>query len=164
MNENEFLNDSPEQVILIPNPRTIRIQGAHAERAYGLFDSETGTQVTGFKKGTDGQVEFDKLDPNRHYDVGTIEGRGDEKPYFAINWTYPMKDDTNNILKNSDNLPVEFPCTYLIKDKGNNSHNNFDIVDEKGATVGQVMNLSQTGDKPRFVQVWTFRMKDDTQK
>ncbi len=94
MNENKFLNESPEQVILIPNPRTIRIQGAHAERAYGLFDSETGTQVTGFKKGTDEQVEFDHLDPSNHYDVGAIEGMGDDKPEFVQIWTLSMKDDT----------------------------------------------------------------------
>ena len=162
MEQNKFLNESPEQVILIPQPRKIRIQGTHAERAYGLFDSETGTQVTGFKKGTDDKVEFIGLNPDRHYDVGAIEGMGDDKPQFTIVYTLPMRDDTDTILKNSGNLPVEYPCRYLIKDKENNSNNIYNLVDDKGETVGQVMNLSQTGDKPKFVWVSTFRMKDNT--
>ena len=164
MEQNKFLNESPEQVILIPQPRKIRIQGAHAERAYGLFDSETGTQVSEFKKGTDDKVEFIGLNPDRHYDVGAIEGMGDDKPIFAIDWTNAMKDNTDEILKNSGNLPVVYPCPYFIKDNGNNSNNVFELTDDKGETVGQVMNLSQTGDKPRFDMVWTLRMKDDTQK
>ncbi len=163
MEQNKFLNDSPEQVVVIPYPRTIRITGVQPEKAYGLFDSETGTQVTGFKKGTDGQVEFARLNPNRHYDVGAIEGMGDEKPQFAIAWNLNMKDNTDEILKNSGNLPVDFPSPYVIIDN-NNKNNVFNIVDDKGETVGQIMNLSQTGDKPLFVQVWTFKMKDDTQK
>ena len=164
MEQNKFLNDYPEQVILIPNPREIEIQGACARRAYGLFDSQTGTQVTEFKKGTEGKVEFKGLEPNRHYDVGIIEGIGNEKPQFAIAWTCEMKDDTDAILKNSDNLPVIYPCRYLIKDKENSSKNTFDLVDDNGETVGQVINLSQQGDKPRFNMVCTFKMKDDTQK
>ena len=163
MNENKFLNDSPEQVVLTPNPRKIGITNAHAQRAYGLFDSETGTQVTGFKKGTDGQVEFIALDPSRHYDVGAIEGMGDDKPQFAIAWTPIMKDNTDEILKNSGNLPIVYPNPYVIIDN-NNKNNSFDIVDDRGETVGQVMNLSQTGDKPEFIRAWTFRMQDDTQK
>ncbi len=164
MNENKLLNDCPEQVILTPNPRKIRIEGTCAQRAYGLFDSATGTQVTGFKKGTDGQVEFDNLDPNKHYDVGAIEGMGDDKPVFAINWTQLMRDDTDNILNNSGNLPVEFPCRYYIKNNENNSNNIFDLVDDNGDKVGEVAKLSPTGDKPEFTWVCTFRMKDDTQK
>ena len=163
MNENKFLNESPEQVILTPNPRKIGITNARAQRAYGLFDSATGTQVTGFKKSIDGQVEFAGLDPNRHYDVGAIEGMGNEKPIFSIVWNPIMKDNTDEILKNSGNLPVVYPHPYVIIDN-NNKNNVFDIADDKGETVGQVINLSQTGDKPRFVKVWTFRMKDDTQK
>ena len=164
MNENKFLNESPEQVILTPNPRKIGITNARAQRAYGLFDSATGTQVTGFKKSIDGQVEFAGLDPNRHYDVGAIEGMGNEKPIFSIVWNPIMKDNTDEILKNSGNLPVEYPCRYLIKDKENNSNNIYNLVDDKGETVGQVMNLSQTGDKPEFTWVCTFRMKDDTKE
>ena len=163
MNENKFLNDSPEQVILIPNPREIIINSAKPQRAYGLFDSETGTQVSEFKKGTDGQVEFDRLNPSKHYDVGVIEGMGDEKPKFAIAWTNIMKDNTDEILKNSRNLPVDYPCPYVIIDN-NNENNIFDIVDDKGETVGQVMNLSQTGDKPNFRMVYTLKIKDDTQE
>ena len=163
MNENKLLNETPEQVVLTPNPRKIGINYARAQRAYGLFDSATGTQVTGFKKGTDGQVEFNDLDPSRHYDVGAIEGMGDEKPIFSIAWTLGMKDNTDEILKNSGNLPIHYPRPYVIIDN-NNKNNIFDIVDEKGEKVGQVMNLSQTGDKPLFVQVWTLKMKDDTQK
>ena len=106
MNENKFLNDSPEKVVLTANPRKIGITSACPQRAYGLFDSATGTQVSEFKKGTTGQVEFTDLDPNRHYDVGAIENPGDEKPVFAINWIHPMKDNTDDILKNSGNRPV----------------------------------------------------------
>ena len=164
MNENKLLNDYPEQVVIYPKPRIIKIQNACANRAYGLFDSQTGTQVSEFKKGTDGQVEFDKLDPSRHYDVGAIEGMGDEKPEFSMIWTISMRDDTDTILKNSDNLPVAFPCAYYIKNNGNNSNNVFDMVDDKGDKVGEVVKLAPTGDKPRFVITWTFKMKDDTKE
>ena len=164
MNENKFLNNSPEQVILIPNPRRIGISRAIPARAYGLFDSETGTQVSEFKKGTDGQVEFKDLNPSRHYDVGTIENMGDEKPEFAINWTVPMRDNTDDILKNSGNLPVIFPCNYIIKNNENNSNNVFDLVDNNGDKVGEVVKLAPTGDKPNFRIAWTFRMKDDTKE
>ena len=164
MEENKILNDSPEQVVLTPNPRKIGITSAHAERAYGLFDSETGTQVSEFKKGTDGQVEFTGLEPSKHYDVGAIEGMGDDKPVFAINWTQLMRDDTDAILNNSGNLPVVYPATYTIKDNGNNSNNIFDLVDDSGEKVGEVAKLSPTGDKPKFAWAKTFRMKDDTQK
>ena len=162
MNENKSLDDSKEQVILTPNPRKIGITGACPERAYGLFDSETGTQVSEFKKGIEGQVEFTGLDPNKHYDVGAIEGMGDEKPQFAIVYTCSMRDDTDTILNNSGNLPVEFPCRYYIKNNENNSNNIFDLVDDNGDKVGEVMNLSQTGDKPEFKIVCTFKMKDNT--
>ena len=80
MEENKLLNDTPEQVVIFPEPRIIKIEPAQPERAYGLFDSETGTQVTGFKKGTGGQVEFADLQPSRHYDVGAIENMGEDKP------------------------------------------------------------------------------------
>ena len=164
MEQNKSLNEQQEQVVLTPNPRKIEISNACAERAYGLFDSETGTQVTGFKKGTDGQVEFAHLEPSRHYDVGAIENPGDEKPQFSIAWTNKMKDDTDTILKNSHNLPVVYPLPYTIKDNGNNSNNIFDLADNRGETVGQVMNLSQTGDKPKIHYIWSLKVKDDTQK
>ena len=162
MNENKLLNEYPEQVVLTPNPRKIGITRACANRAYGLFDSKTGTQVTGFKKGTDGKVEFIDLNQNRHYDVGTIEGMGDEKPEFAIAWTARMRDDTDTILKNSDNLPVVYPKIYHIIDNDNN--NIFDLVDNNGDKVGEVAKLAPMGDKPKFVCIHTFTMKDDTQK
>ncbi len=161
MSENKFLNENPEQVIITPTPRIIRINNAQAFRAYGLFDSETGTQVSEFKNGADGQVEFKDLDPNRHYDVGTIENPGDEKPQFSMIWNNSMKDDRDAILNNSDNLPIVYPKIYSIKDD-DNSNNVFNLVDDKGETVGQVMNLLQTGDKPKFMNAHTFRMKDDT--
>ena len=75
-----------------------------------------------------------------------------------------MRDETDTILKNSGNLPVEYPCRYLIKYKENNSNNIFDIVDDNGDKVGQVAKLSQTGDKPEFVYIISLRMKDDTQE
>ncbi len=163
MEQNKFLNDSPEQVVIFPKPRIIRINNAESERAYGLFDSETGTQVTGFKKGIEGQIEFAGLDPNKHYDVGAIESMGDNKPEFAIAWISRMKDNTDDILKNSGNLPVEYPKPYEIIDN-NNKNNIFDIVDDNGETVGQVINLSQTGDKPRFVWITTLKMKDNSKE
>ena len=163
MNENKSLNQQQEQVLIYPNPRRIAINCANSERAYGLFDSETGTQVSEFKKGTTGQVEFADLEPSRHYDVGAIEGMGDEKPEFAIAWAYVMKDNTDEILKNSGNLPIEYPDPYKIIDN-NNKNNVFDIVDDRGETVGQVMNLSQTGDKPEISFICSLKVKDDTQK
>ena len=164
MEQNKSLNKQQEQVLIYPNPRRIEITHAIPARAYGLFDSETGTQVSEFKKGTDGQVEFKGLNPSRHYDVGAIEGMGDKKPQFAIAWTKAMRDDTDTILKNSDNLPVEFPCTYYIIDNGKNSNNVFDLVDDNGDKVGEVVKLSPTGDKPEFKMVCTFKIKDDTKK
>ncbi len=164
MEQNKILNETPEQIVLTPNPRRIEINHVHPARAYGLFDSETGTQVSEFKKGTDGKVEFANLEPSKHYDVGAIEGMGDEKPQFTIAWTPHMKDDTETILKNSHNLPVIYPQAYTIKDNGSNSNNTFDIADYKGNTVGQVMNLSQTGDKPKIRGIWSLKIKDDTQK
>ncbi len=161
--ENKFSNDSPEQVVIIPRPRTIIINGAHSKRAYGLFDTKTGTQVSEFVKGTAEKVEFRDLNPNIHYDVGAIEDMGNEKPEFTIIWTAPMRDDTDTILNNTDNLPVEYPRRYLIKDNGNNK-GVFDLVDDNDNTVGQVIKVAPTGDKPRFCQADTFRMKDDTQK
>ena len=164
MEQNKFLNETSEQVVLTPNPRRIEINHAIPERAYGLFDSETGTQVSEYKKGTEGKVEFVDLNPNRHYDVGAIENPGDEKPQFSIAWTPYMKDDTETILKNSHNLPVIYPSAYTIKDNGSNSNNIFDLVDDKDDKVGQVMNLSQTGNKPQFKRIWSLKVKDDTQK
>ncbi len=162
MEQNRFKNDSPEQAILIPIPRIIRIIPSKSERAYGLFDTKTGTQVSEFVKGNGEQIEFDNLDPNMHYDVGVIEDMGDEKPQFAIMWNQYMRDDIDDILKNSNDLPIEYPCDYRIIDNGNNGI--YDLVDDNGDTVGQVANLTQTGDKPIFVQVWSMRMKDDTIK
>ncbi len=164
MNENKSLNEQQEQVILIPDPRQIIITPACANRAYGLFDSETGTQVSEFRKGTTGKVEFDNLDPNKHYDVGAIEGMGDEKPQFAIAWISAMKDTTDEILKNSGNLPVIYPATYTIKDNGNNSNNIFDLVDDNGDKVGEVAKLAPTGDKLQINFICSFKMKDDTKE
>ncbi len=164
MEKNKFLNESPEQVVLTPNPRRIEIYYAHSARAYGLFDSETGTQVSEFKKGTTGQVEFAGLDPNRHYDVGAIEGMGDEKPQFAIIYTRSMRDDTDTILNNSDNLPVIYPQTYLVNYKENNSDNVFDLVDNQGDKVGEVAKLSPTSDKPVIIYIQSLKVKDDTQE
>ena len=38
------------------------------------------------------------------------------------------------------------------------------MVDTKGEKVGEVANLTSTGDKPKFKYMWSFKMKDDTQK
>ena len=164
MEQNKSLNEQQEQVLIYPNPRRIEINHTQPARAYGLFDSETGTQVSDFKKGTDGQVEFQNLDPTRHYDVGVIENPGDKKPQFAINWTHSMKDDTDAILNNSGNLPVVYPQTYLIKYNKNNSDNVFELTDKDNNPVGQVINVAQTGDKPEFRLIWSLKVKDDTQK
>ena len=70
MNENKFLIESLEQVIIIPPIRIIEIYDSCPERAYGLFDSQTGTQVSDFVKGAGGQIEINNSEPLRHYDVG----------------------------------------------------------------------------------------------
>lgn len=164
MNENKFSNEAPEQVIIYPDTHIIEINGACEQKAYGLFDSQTGTQVSDFIKGTSGKVEFKKLDPLRHYDVGTIENTGEEKPNFAINWTNGMRDDTDDILNNSRNLPVKYPYIYRIINNENNSDNVFDLVDNNTKKVGEVINLTQSGDKPQFTYVHSFKMADDTKK
>ena len=178
MEQEKFSNEMPEEVLLVPKPRRIVINPSLPQRAYGLFDTKTGTQVKDFVKGNGGTIEFTDLNPDMHYDVGVIEGTGDEKPEFAIIWTQEMRDDTESFLSNSDNLPIEYPSTYTIRYKHNNSGggssggsvgnpiNNstgvYDLVDDKGEKVGQVAQLS--GDKPWFNYVKTFRMKDDTQE
>ena len=158
--QEKFSNDAPEEVILIPRPREIRINPTLPARAYGLFDTKTGTQVKDFVKGNGGQIEFKDLEPSMHYDVGVIENPGDDKPYFAIAWNTRMRDDTDTILSNSDDLPVVYPKIYTIKYKNGNSNGVYDLVDENGDTVGQVAQLS--GDKPEFAWIRSFRMKDDT--
>ena len=159
MEKNKFSIDSPEHVILNPKPRIIKIIAAQAERAYGLFDTKTGTQVTDFVKGNGEQIEFNNLNPDMHYDVGVIENPGDVKPQYALIWANEMRDVTDDILNNSDNLPVEYPRTYTIRYKDGNG--TYDLIDDKGETVGQVVQLTQ-GDKPWFNWVHSFRMKDVT--
>ncbi len=153
------------KVTLIPKPRRIEINCTQQIRAYALYDTKTGVQVKDFVKCDGGQIEFDNLDPNMHYDVGVIENigdmGGDEKPQFAIMWSEVMRDTTDEILKNSNDLPVNYPRAYRIKYNDNNSNGVYDIVDDNGETVGQVTKLSSKGDKPKFVMVFSFRMKDD---
>ena len=163
MKQEKFTDEMPE-VVLVPQPRRIVIDCTLSQRAYGLFDTVTGTQVSDFVKGNNEQIEFNDLEPGRHYDVGVIENTGDEKPHFAINWTADMRDDTNNILKNSVDLPVNYPCAYRIKYNDNNSDDVYDLADGNGEIVGRVAKLSPRGDKPKFTMVRTFRMKDDTIK
>ena len=164
MEQEKFSNDAPEQVLLVPKPRRIQINCTESQRAYGLFDTKTGTQVKDFVKGNGGTIEFNDLDPSMHYDVGVIENPGDDKPQFAFIWAKKMRDVTDDILKNSNDLPIVYPRTYTIKYKDGNPVGNangvYDLVDENGEIVGQVVQLS--GDKPYFSMVQTFRMKDDT--
>ena len=154
---NRFLKVTPEQVIAFSHDTRIRIDRTIPERAYGLFDSKTGVQVNDFVKSKDGQIDFSRLNPTRHYDVGAVENIGNEKPQFAINWNNEMRDNTEEIFKNSDGLPVVYPREYYIIDKGSNSV--FDLADAKGERVGEVIKLS--GDNPRFECIWSMRMKDD---
>ncbi len=163
MEQNKFSNVIPK-VTLIPKPRRIKIDCTQKIRAYALYDTKTGTQVKDFVKCDEGKIEFDNLDPNMHYDIGIIENMGDEKPQFAIAWNREMRDTTEEVLKNSNGLPIEYPCAYTIRYNNNNSNGVYDIVDDKGEKVGQVANLSTKGDKPEFRMVCTFRMKDDTAK
>lgn len=159
---------SDEQAVLIPTPRIIRIIPAHAQRAYGLFDSKTGTQVKDFVKGNDEQIEFNNLDPNMHYDVGVIEGMGNDKPQFAITWTVPMRDDTDEILKNSNNLPVDFPAAYTILNDEKKPvvqvNRVFDLVDDNKDVVAQAIQLTPGDEKLEFVGMHSFLMVDDTKK
>ena len=163
MEQDKFTNEMPK-VTLVPKPRRIAIICTLEQRAYALFDTKTGTQVKDFVKCDGGQIEFNDLDPNMHYDVGVIENPGDEKPEFAMSWNITMKDNTDEILKNSNGLPVDYPRPYVIKYKNGNSNGVYDIVDDSGETVGQVAKLSPQGDKPKFVMVFSLRMKDDTIK
>ncbi len=164
MKQEKFSNEAPEQVLLIPKPRRIEINCTLPARAYGLFDTKTGTQVKDFVKCNGGQIEFDNLDPNMHYDVGVIENMGDDKPQFAINWSEAMRDVTDEILKNSNDLPVVYPEIYKVRYKDGNSNGIYDLVDDNGDTVGQVAQLSPQGDKPWFNYIHSMRMKDDTIK
>ena len=83
MEQNRFSNEMPK-VTLIPKPRRININCTLSQRAYALFDTDTGTQVKDFVKCDGEKIEFDNLDPNMHYDVGVIENMSDEKPQFTI--------------------------------------------------------------------------------
>ena len=93
---------------------------------------------------------------------------GDEKPEFAIIWTLPMRDDTDAILQNSDNLPVAFPREYTISDDGNksamNGHRIFNLVDDKKELVAQAAELTSGSDKLEFVGLHTFKMVNNTKK
>ena len=91
----KFTDEMPK-VTLIPNPRRIEINHACAQRAYGLFDTKTGTQVKDFVQGNGGTIKFNGLEPSMHYDVGVIENSGDDKPEFAWIRSFRMKDDTIN--------------------------------------------------------------------
>ena len=166
MEQEKFTNEMPEEVLLIPNPRRIEISCTQKMRAYALYDTVTGTQVKDFVKCNGEKIEFDNLDPNMHYDVGVIEDmkdmRGDKKPQFALMWNRNMRDTTEEVLKNSKDLPVHYPCAYRIKYKDNNSNGVYDIVDDKGEKVGEVANLSSKGDKPYIRYISSCRMKDDT--
>ena len=160
MEQNKFLD---EQVVLDPNKERIEIMSSHANRAYGLFDAQTGVQVTDFVKGNGGQIEFSHLAPGRHYDVGVVGGMSDDKPQFAIAWNQlGMRDDTDEILKNSGGLPITYPNAYRIRDIGNNGV--YDLVDDRGEKVGQVAQLTQQDDKPEFMYIMSFKMKDDTKE
>ncbi len=163
MVQNKFSGEMPK-VVLVPKPRRIAIVCTELQRAYALYDTKTGTQVKDFVKCDGEKIEFDNLDPNMHYDVGVIENMGDEKPQFAIAWNMEMRDETEEILKNSNGLPVNYPCVYHVRYNDNNSNGIYDIVDDNGEKVGEVANLSPQGDKPEFVMVFTCRMKDDTVK
>ena len=162
MVQDKFTDEMPE-VVLVPKPRRIQINCTLKVRAYALFDTVTGTQVKDFVKCDGKQIEFDNLDPNMHYDVGGIENMGDKKPQFAISWNKNMRDDTEEILKNSNGLPVKYPYVYQVK-YNDNSNNVYDLVDDKGETVGQVAKLSPQNDKPYIRYIYSFKMKDDTIK
>ena len=163
MVQDKFSDKMPE-VLLVPKPRRIRIICTLPVRVYGLFDTVTGTQVKDFVKCDGKQIEFDTLNPNMHYDVGVIENMGDEKPQFTIIWNNRMRDDTEEILKNSNGLPIEYPHIYEVKFNDSNSKNVYDLVDNEGETVGQVVKLSPQDDKPYIRYVHSFKMKDDTIK
>ena len=152
------------KVTLVPKPRRIEISCTPKMRAYALFDTKTGTQVKDFVKCDGGKIEFDNLDPNMHHDVGVIEGMDDKKPQFAIMWSGVMRDTTEEILKNSNGLPIDYPNPYLIKYKDGNADGVYDIVDDTGEKVGQVAKLSPQGDKPYINFICSLRMKDDTKK
>ncbi len=156
MEQDKFTN---EQVVIYPQDRRIEINYTVPERAYGLFDTKTGTQVSDFVKGNGGKIEFNHLDSSIHFDVGAVENMSDEKPYFAINWNAQMRDNTDEILNGFDNMPVQYPHIYKIIDKGNNGV--LEMVDDNNEPVGQVMELSSTGDKPYFKQMWSMRIKND---
>ncbi len=96
-----------------------------------------------------------------HYDVGVIQNMGDDKPQFTIMWSEAMRDVTDDILKNSNDLPIKYPQIYKVIFKDDNSNGVYDLVDDNGETVGQVAQLSQ-GDKPKFCMIHSMRMKDDT--
>ena len=160
MEQDKFSVEMPK-VTLVPKPRRININCTLKQRAYALYDAKTGTQVKDFVKCGGRQIEFDNLDPNMHYDVGVIENLDNEKPHFAIIWNDKMRDETEEILKNSNNLPVDYPKRYVIKYKDGNADGVYDIVDDNGETVGQVAKLSPQGDKPYIEYVYSFRIKDD---
>ncbi len=163
MVQDKYTDEMPI-VVLVPKPRRIAIICTEQQRAYALFDTKTGTQVKDFVKCKGEKIEFNDLDPNMHYDVGVVENMGDEKPQFAIMWSNVMRDTTEEILKNSNDLPVNYPYAYRIKYKNNNSNGVYDIVDDKGEKVGEVTKLSPQDDKPYICYIHSFRMKDDTIK
>ena len=163
MEQDKFCGEMPK-VMLVSKPRRINIICTLPIRTYALYDTKTGVQVKDFVKCDGGEIEFDNLDPNMHYDVGVIEDMGDKKPQFAIVWNPVMRDTTDEILKNANGLPVNYPCVYHVRYNDKNSNGVYDLVDDSGETVGQVTKLSPQGEKPYIHYVVSFRMKDDTVK
>lgn len=62
MEQEKFLNETPEKVLLIPKLGRIQIDYTQPQRVYGLFDTKTGTRVKDFVKGNGKQIEFNDLD------------------------------------------------------------------------------------------------------
>ncbi len=156
--EQDKISKEMPKITLVPKPRRIVIICTLPQRAYALYDTKTGTQVKDFVKCDGGQIEFDNLDPNMHYDVGVVENMGNEKPQFAIMWNKRMRDMTEEILKNSNDLPVIYPCVYKIR-YNDNSNGVYDIVDDNNETVGQVTKITSQGDKPYIRYICSFKMK-----
>ncbi len=162
MNENKFINEQPEKVVLTPDRQRIEIIETLPQRAYGLFDSESGKQIGDFISGKKGQVEFNNLSPNKIYDIGIMEKQGEEKPEFQINWNEIMRDGSDFILNNPEKTPIVYPGAYRIIDNGKSFDNQiYSIVDDNNKELGQVTELSPANDKPGINFIRTLRIKDD---
>ena len=153
------VSDESEQIVIYPADMVIEVRNANPKMAYGLFENDTGTQVTNFVKAAKGRVEFTDLNPRRCYDVGVVKYLDEVKPQFCILWNDYMAINKNAKLNSCNKMPVEYPYNYRVKYLSKNYDGVLDLVDDKNEPVGLTIKTT-SGNKARLIEVHSFIKKD----